>query len=85
MLNSNCELITNISKIHTTEMGVERIKRNLCINVNDVVYWCKSKILDSNCTINRKGKNWYASIGNYVITVNANSYTIITAHINNSK
>jgi hypothetical protein len=28
----------------------------------------------------RRGKNWYVSAENCVITVNAHSYTIITAH-----
>ncbi|MCQ2593467.1 MAG: DUF3781 domain-containing protein [Treponema sp.] len=30
--------------------------------------------------ISRKGKNWYVDIGSGIITVNAYSYTIITAH-----
>ena len=32
-------------KIHTTEMGIERIKRNLDLNTQDIVEWCKNKIL----------------------------------------
>jgi hypothetical protein len=74
------ELILNIDKIHTTELGIERIRKNLDLDITDVVKWCKNKIKDPNCHIARKGKNWYATIGNYVITVNAHSYTIITAH-----
>jgi hypothetical protein len=74
------ELIFNIDKIHTTVLGIERIKKNLDLNSTDVVKWCKDKIKDQNCHIFRKGKNWYATISNYVITVNAYSYTIITAH-----
>jgi hypothetical protein len=69
-----------IEKLHTTELGVERIKRNLCLNVDDVVDWCKQKIKDQNTHIIRKGKNWYATIDGCVITINAHSYTIITAH-----
>ena len=34
---------------------------------------------DKNSII-RKGKNWYVSIDDIIITVNAYSYTIITAH-----
>ena len=30
--------------------------------------------------IGRQGKNWYAQIDGCIITVNASSYTIITAH-----
>ena len=74
------ELITNIDKVHTTNLGVERIKRNLSLDINDVVKWCKEKIISNNALITRKGKNWYVSIGGYIITVNAYSYTIITVH-----
>ncbi len=73
-------LIENIDKLHTTEMGVERIKRNLGIETEDVVEWCKMRILDKDAVIERRGKNWYVQIDNCEITVNAGSYTIITAH-----
>ncbi len=74
------DLIKNIDKLHTTEMGVERIKRNLSLETDDVVAWCKEKILNEYAIIERLGKNWYATVGNCKITVNAHSYTIITAH-----
>lgn len=73
-------LLKNIDKLHTTEMGVERIKRNLSIQEDDVVSWCRLRIQDESAQIERKGKNWYITINNCVITVNAHSYTIITAH-----
>ena len=73
-------LIESIDKLHTTEMGVERIKRNLGIETEDVVEWCKMRILDKDAVIERRGKNWYVQIDNCEITVNAGSYTIITAH-----
>ena len=76
------DLIENIEKLHTTEMGIERIKRNLSIEASDVVKWCKERILDKDAIIERAGKNWYATIVNCKITVNAHSYTIITTHIN---
>lgn len=74
------ELIKNIDKLHTTEMGVERIKRNLGLGDDDAVEWCRSKIMDKSAAIERQGKNWYVRIDGCVITVNASSYTIITAH-----
>lgn len=74
------DLIMNVDKLHTTEMGVERIRRNLSLDVDDVVDWCKTAILDCNTVIERKGKNWYAKATDCVITVNAHSYTVITAH-----
>ena len=72
-------LIKNIDKIHTTELGIERIKKN--IKIDDVIPYCKNKILDINCNIYKKGKNWYCEIDNIRITINSYSYTIITAHI----
>jgi hypothetical protein len=84
-MNNNV-LLANIDKIHTTELGAKRIKRNCCLDVDDVVNWCVAKIKDSKSVIVRRGKNWYVKstapgFGNYEITVNAYSYTIITAHI----
>lgn len=76
------ELLDNINMIHTTPMGIDRIKRNLKIDVEDVVIFIKEKLLNKECKICRKGKNYYASIDNITITINSYSYTIITAHIN---
>jgi hypothetical protein len=72
-------LLLNINKIHTTELGEQRIRNNLFLNCDDIIQWCKIKIKQAN-TIVRKGKNWYVKNGNIVITINAHSYTIITAH-----
>lgn len=73
-------LSDNIDKIHTTEMGMDRIKRNLKLDTNDVVEYCKNKVLNKNCNICKQGKNWYCEIDNIKITINSFSYTIITAH-----
>ena len=73
-------LIDNIDKIHTTKMGIDRIKRNLKLNTDDVVGYCESLIMNKNCHIYRQGKNWYCEIDNVRLTVNAYSYTIITVH-----
>ncbi|MCH5271652.1 MAG: DUF3781 domain-containing protein [Lachnospiraceae bacterium] len=74
------DLLNNLDKLHTTELGVVRIKRNLSLDVDDVVEWCKKKIDSANAVISRNGKNWYINIDEFIITVNAYSYTIITAH-----
>lgn len=74
------DLVENITRLHTTEMGVERIKRNLSIEVGDVVQWCRERIADESAIIKREGKNWYVDTAHCEITVNAHSYTIITAH-----
>ena len=75
-------LLSNIDKIHTTKMGIDRIKNNLKLDTDDVVNYCKNKILDKKSNVNKRGKNWYCEIDNIIITINAYSYTIITAHTN---
>ncbi len=74
-------LLDHLHKLHTTEMGIDRIKKNLKIDVDDVVEYCKSKVLDKSCNIYKKGKNWYCEVDQIKITINSYSYTIITAHI----
>jgi len=78
-MKQNNDLIKNIEKMHTTELGILRIKSNLKLKSNDVVSWCKQEINKMN-KICRKGKNWYVEDKNKIITINAHSYTIITAH-----
>ena len=77
------ELLDNLDKLHTTELGIVRIKRNLSLDTNDVVEWSKAKINSHNAVITRNGKNWYINVDGCIITVNAYSYTIITAHRSN--
>lgn len=78
----NNELLQNLNKVHTTPMGLDRIRRNLGFgdDVADVVAWCKNQIENPASLITRKGKNWYVKVSSCIITVNAYSYTIITAH-----
>ncbi|MBQ4235593.1 MAG: DUF3781 domain-containing protein [Treponema sp.] len=77
-------LLDNIEKIHTTELGADRIRRNLGLDKtatdSDPVEYCRQKILFSGCNIYKQGKNWYCEIDGIIITVNSYSYTIITAH-----
>ena len=73
------DLLNSLNKIHTTELGIVRIKHNLELETDDVVSWCKENIAKSD-EIYRKGKNWYVSCKEIKITINARSYTIITAH-----
>lgn len=74
-------LLSNIDKVHTTKLGIDRIKKNLKIDTDDVVEWCKNKVLDQNCNIYKQRKNWYCEVDNVKITINSYSYTIITANI----
>ncbi len=79
--NCNSELLlSNLDQLHTTDLGVERIRKNLRLNTDDVVGWCREKINAANAHITRKGKNWYITVEGCEITVNSHSYTIITAH-----
>ena len=79
-MNTSNEVLENLDKLHTTELGVVRIKKNLSLDTDEVVDWCKAKIESPNAIITRNGKNWYIDVDGCMITVNAYSYTIITAH-----
>lgn len=72
----------DVLKLKTTPLGEERIRRNLDIPNKDIeiIKFMRDMILDDNATIERRGKNWYITFGGCVITVNASSLTIITAH-----
>lgn len=74
-------LLSNVDKIHTTERGIDRIKKNLKLDVEDVVSYCRKKVMDKNSKIYKQGKNWYVEIDHIKITINSYSYTIITAHL----
>lgn len=73
-------MLGNLEKLHTTELGIIRIRKNLSLDIDNIVDWCKAKIQAADASAERRGKNWYISTGGCVITVNAYSYTIITAH-----
>jgi len=49
----------SLEKIHTTELGIVRIKKNLGLDVEDVVEWCKEEIKKTDDII-KKGKNYYS-------------------------
>ena len=74
----------NIDKLHTTQMGAERVKRNLNLQTGDVVAWCKETIKNADIIIGQ-GKNWYVYRSGMVLTVNVHSFTVITAHRLNAK
>ena len=74
------ELINKVNELHSTDMGHIKKKKNLNLNVDNVVEYCKSLILKPDAKIERRGKNWYISVDGVIITVNAFTFTIITAH-----
>lgn len=55
-MNQNKILIENIDMIHTTKMGADRIKRNLNLDMKDVVSYCKNLILSKDCCTFRREK-----------------------------
>ena len=73
-------LLSNLEKIHTTELGVQRIKRNLGLQTTSISDWCRMCVADNKSKISRQGKNWYVTTESCVITINRTSFTIITAH-----
>lgn len=75
------ELFDHIDNIHTTDLGIQRVKKNIKLTNEDVVRWCRDKMRAQGAVIYRKGKNWYVETDGVKITINAYSYTIITAHI----
>jgi hypothetical protein len=72
-------LLENVDKIHTTEMGIGRIQRNLGIKDEPVGY-CISKLKQNNSEVVKEGKNYYINVDDCKITINSSSFTIITAH-----
>ena len=84
LLDFKNNLISNIDKIHTTELGEDRIKKNLKLN-DDAVNYLKEKLLDNRSIVYKEGKNYYCEIDNIKITINSYNYCIITAHIIKTK
>ncbi len=79
------EILENIDKMHTTELGVQRIKRNICRPDEEtdveLISFCKSLVSAPDCNIEKRGKNWYCSKDNVELTVNSYNFCIITAKI----
>ncbi|MGV8883072.1 MAG: DUF3781 domain-containing protein [Rhodoglobus sp.] len=72
-----------IDKLHTTRLGEMRIRRNLSLVADDVVSWCQDAVREcgtDESRVERRGKNWYVDCDGFVLTINAHSHTIITAH-----
>ncbi len=61
-------------------MGAARVRRNLGVDSDNVVEYCRARILSPDSAIERRGKNWYVHRPDCLIVINANSFMIITAH-----
>lgn len=73
-------ILRNKEKIHTTELGVERIKSNLNLKTDNVISYCLNIIENEESVVSKKGKNYYITYDNIILTLNSSSFTIITAH-----
>lgn len=74
----NHPLLENLAALHTTELGAERIRRNLSLGAMDPMVWCREQIAAHSDGIVRRGKNWYVYGDGWVLTVNAGSCTVIS-------
>ena len=74
------KLLDKLDRLHTTNLGVKRIKKNLNLESDDVISYCQKLILDPESKITKHGNNYYITTKTEIITINATSYTIITAH-----
>ena len=79
-MKESCELLDNLDKVHTTVLGLERIKRNLSLENIDPIVYCIELIKDNNSFIYKKAKNWYCENDNIRITINGTTYSVITAY-----
>lgn len=70
----------DVTKLHTTTLGEDRIRRNLGLQGDDIINLCRCLVLDDNAVVTRKGKNWYVEVNHVRLTINANINTVITAH-----
>lgn len=75
-----------LKKLHTTELGAQRIRDNLMLEDEDVIKWCGERLGAADASVSRRGKNLYVISEGCEFTINADSGTVITAHrIHNSQ
>ncbi|MDR0941286.1 MAG: DUF3781 domain-containing protein [Bacteroidales bacterium] len=67
----------NTQKLHTTELGKKRILQNIGLTIDEVLVWCAQ---NDFANVERQGKNYYVYSKDFVLTINIQSHTIITAH-----
>ena len=64
----------DVNKLHTTALGKERIKRNIGLDIDKIIAWCKQEDL---ANVEQKGKNWYVCADDFVLTINAKSHRLL--------
>lgn len=73
-------LLANLDKIHTTELGEERLIKNLKLANKNPVRYVKELLKNPKSHIYKKGKNYYSEYNHIRLTINAKTFTVITAH-----
>lgn len=66
-------------KLHISDAGTARVRRNLKMPDTDLVQWCKETVQQADLIITQ-GKYCYVYRQGVVITVRLPAKTIITAH-----
>lgn len=77
------EIILNkkfITELHTTKGGEEKIYNNIGVTFNNLIQQMLIASEKEEIHTKTKGKNIYIEFNSIVVTINANSKTIITAH-----
>lgn len=75
-------LLDNLTRLSVTELGKERIKRNMGLKTDNIVDRCGEIIKADDTLITKKGKNYYVSAKGCTLTINAGNFRIITVHPN---
>lgn len=73
-------LVQALKKLHITELGAARIRRNLMLETDDVAQWCADRLRSEPAAVVRRGKNLYVTAGGFEFTLNQKSGTVITVH-----
>ena len=79
-MNQGEQLTVRPDRLRTTPMGAERIRKNLNLDTEDVIGYCRALIMREDCRVDRRGKNLYCESGGVRLTVHGHSCTVITAH-----
>jgi len=74
------ELLNNLNRLHTTELSIGRIRANTGFSIIDPRNWCKNLIKKADSVVKMDNK-WYVISDGIKITINADTYVILTAHI----
>lgn len=62
LLQAKEALLAALPRLHTTPLGLTRLRRNLCLSEDtDPVTFCRDLLSREDCTVLHLGKNLYCS------------------------